>query len=117
MGTGIQIWKCIKIPWISSNSYKNEQAIADVIKWYGGKEKAVEAVLDSIPTKEELTEYQNDNAENYEIVFQLDNARDMLLDLAKEYIQYEKLEEATDSLYGNGYSKYVAQAIQRYYGV
>ena len=36
-------------------------------------------------------------AENYKTMFALDNARNILLDLAKEYLQGEKLAEATDN--------------------
>lgn len=123
--------------------FKNEKAIADIIKWYGSKEKAVEAVMQSKGNKEELTKQQDENteiykqlvqaketgntalekeaitklAELYKTMFQLDNARAILLDLAKEYSQSEKFAEVTDSQYGKGFSEYVAKAIQHYYGV
>ena len=50
-------------------------------------------------------------------MFVLDNARNILLDLAKEYLQNSKLAEVTDSQFGKGCSEYVANAIRRYYGV
>lgn len=50
-------------------------------------------------------------------MFALDNARNILLDLAKEYLQSEILAEVTDSQFGKGCSEYVAHAIQHYYGV
>ena len=56
-------------------------------------------------------------AENYKKMFALDNARNILLDLAKEYLQSGKLAEATDSQFGNGCSEYVANAIKDYYGL
>ena len=56
-------------------------------------------------------------AENYKRMFCLDNARNILLDLAKEYLTMEKLAEATDSQFGAGCAEYVAHAIQMYYGV
>ena len=56
-------------------------------------------------------------AENYKKMFRLDNARNILLDLAKEYLEYPKLAGVTDAQYGNGCSEYVAYAIQKYYGV
>ena len=52
----------------------------------------------------------------YKEMFQLDNARSILLDLAKEYLDYEKFREVTDNQYGEGCSYYVAQVIKRYYG-
>ncbi|BCJ98269.1 MerR family transcriptional regulator [Anaerocolumna chitinilytica] len=122
--------------------FQNEHAVADVLKWYGSKEKAVEAVLQSIPNKEEQTQQQAKNVENYKQLmqaketgnvalekeaianlselyknmFNLDNARAILLDLAKEYTEYDKLAEATDNQFGEGCAEYTAQAIYRYYG-
>ncbi len=125
-----------------ATGFKNEQAVADVLKWYGGKERAVEALLQSTPNKEELTQQQNENvevykqlmkakntgnatlekeaiaklAELYKNMFNLDNARAILLDLAKEYKEHEKLAEVTDNQFGKGCAEYTAQAIRRYYG-
>lgn len=125
-----------------SAGLQNEQTVADLIKWYGSKEKAVKAVLQATGDKEELTQQQNENsevhrqliqaretvnidlekdavaklAEGYKAMFKLDNARTILLDLAKEYLRGEKLAEATDNQYGEGSAQYIAQAIQRYYG-
>ncbi|SHO54220.1 MerR family transcriptional regulator [Anaerocolumna xylanovorans] len=122
--------------------FQNEQAVADILKWYGSKEKAVEAALQSVPNKEEQTQQQAKNveiykqlmqakesgntdlekdaiarlAELYKNMFNLDNARAILLDLAKEYKEYEKLAEATDNQFGKGCAEYTAQAIHRYYG-
>lgn len=122
--------------------YKNEKAAAEVIKWYGSKEKAVEAVLQATGNKEEFTPHQVENekiyrqlvqaketgnavlekeaiaklAEVYKAMFHLDNARAILLDLAKEYQQGDKLAQAIDSIYGNESAEYIAQAIQNYYG-
>lgn len=124
------------------SGFANEQATADLLKWYGSKEKAIEAVMQATGNAEEIKKEQDKNteifkqfmaaketgnidmahsavemlAENYKTMFALDNARNILLDLAKEYLQGEKLAEATDSQYGKGCSEYVAHAIQHYYG-
>ncbi|MDE5817883.1 MAG: MerR family transcriptional regulator [Lachnospiraceae bacterium] len=126
-----------------ASGFSNERAIADVFKWYGGKEKAMQAMMQSNGNTEEIKQEQDENAqiykqfmtaketdnidmahsavemlaENYKKLFSLDNARNILLDLAKEYLQSEKLAEITDSQYGEGCSEYVANAINRYYGV
>ena len=123
--------------------FQNEQTMADIIKWYGSKEKAVEAVLQSTGNKEEQNQQQDENeiayrqlmrakdsgnidlekeavaklAEVYKNMFKMDNARAILLDLANEYLLGEKLAEVTDDQYGQGSAEYIAQAIQRYYGV
>lgn len=124
------------------SGFANERAAADLLKWYGSKEKAMEAVMQSTGSVEEIKQEQEENAriykqfmaakeagnmamahsavemlaENYKTMFALDNARNILLDLAKEYLQREKLAEATDSQFGKGCSEYVAHAIQHYYG-
>lgn len=121
----------------------NEKSMAQVINWYGGKEKAVEAVLQSTGNMEELKQEQDATAEVYaqfktaketdnidlaydavsrlakcyKEMFKLDNARNILLDLAKEYLQLEKLAEITDMQYGSGISEYIAHTINHYYGV
>ena len=126
-----------------SSGFTNDQATSQVIRWYGGKEKAVEAVLQSTGDADELKQQQDENAaiyqlftaakentdanlaktavvrleENYKKMFKLDNARSILLDLAKEYLQNEKLAEITDRQYGPGIAEYVANAIDHYYGI
>lgn len=126
-----------------ASGFENEQAIADLIKWYGSKEKVLEAVLQSTGKSEDFKPDQDENekiykqfmtakkennpqlskeavemlAENYKKLFHLDNARNLLLDLAKEYLNHNKLAEATDSQYGTGCAEYIAKAIQLYYGV
>ena len=126
-----------------SSGFANEQAMADLMKWYGSKEKAMEAIMQSTGDTEEIKQEQDENtriyklfmsakecgnmdmersavellAENYKKMFSLDNARSILLDLSKEYLQNSKLAEITDSQFGIGCSEYVANAIKRYYGV
>ena len=126
-----------------SSGFANEQAMTDLMKWYGSKEKAMEAIMQSTGDTEEIKQEQDENtkiyklfmaakesddmamersavellAKNYKKMFALDNARSILLDLSKEYLQNSKLAEATDSQFGIGCSEYVANAIKRYYGV
>ena len=126
-----------------SSGFSNEQAIADLMKWYGSKEKAMEAIMQSTGDAKEVRQEQDENAkiykqfmaakesdnedmersaveqlaENYKKMFALDNARNILLDLSKEYLRNSKLAEVTDSRFGVGCSEYVANAIKRYYGV
>lgn len=126
-----------------SSGFSNEQAMTDLMKWYGSKEKAMEAIMQSTGDTEEIKQEQDENtriyklfmsakecgnidmersavellAENYKKMFALDNARSILLDLSKEYLQNSKLAEVTDSQFGVGCSEYVANAIKRYCGV
>lgn len=122
---------------------KDEHTMADLIKWYGSKEKAVDAALQSTGNKEDFVPQQNENeevyrrfaiaketkdadlekesvaklAEIYKGLFKLDNARSILLDLAKEYLKEDKLAEVTDVQYGEGIARYVGSAILNYYGI
>lgn len=125
------------------SGFSNEQTWANVLKWYGSKEKAMEAIMQSTGDTQEIKQEQDENgkiyqqfmtaketnnadmavsavemlAGNYKKMFALDNARNILLDLAKEYLQNSKLAEVTDNKFGKGCSEYVAYAIQKYYGV
>ena len=86
------------------SGFSNEQAVADLMKWYGSKEKAMEAIMQSTGDAEEVGQEQDENAkiykqfmaakesdnedmersaveqlaENYKRMFALDNARNML---------------------------------------
>lgn len=125
-----------------ASGFTNEQAVADLLKWYGSKEKALEAVMQATGNPEDIRQEQDENvriyqqfmsakeagdtdlaqsavkllAQNYKTMFALDNARNILLDLAKEYLQNDKLAQATDNQFGNGCAEYVAHAILQYYG-
>jgi hypothetical protein len=125
------------------SGFANERATADLLKWYGSKEKVMEAVMQSTGSVEEIKQGQDENAkiykqfmaakeagnmdmahsavemlaENYKTMFMLDNARNILIDLAKEYSSNEKLAEVTDKQYGAGCSDYIANAIKIYYGL
>ncbi len=122
--------------------FENKQAVSDVLKWYGSKEKALEAVCQSDGNVEIIENKQEENdkiyklfmqakatkdtnlakdcvtklAKLYKSLFQLNNARALLLDLAKEYLQGDKLAEANDSIYGKGSAAYIGLAIKQYYG-
>lgn len=126
-----------------SSGFADEQVTADLIRWYGGKEKAIEAALQATGKTEEITSKQDENeriyklfmtakkenndqlakdavtmlAENYKKLFHLDNARNLLLDLAKGYLSDKKLAEVTDKQYGEGCAEYIANVIKLYYGI
>ena len=115
-----------------AEGFKNERACEHLIKIYGSKEKAVEASLRSTGNREELTEQKNEIdfiyeemsmeavkrlGESCKKLFKMDNARVLLLEMAKDYLNHSKLEEATEKQYGKGITKYIGSAIYRYYGV
>ena len=117
----------------------NDDTKTSLLRWYGGKEKVIES-MKPIPDMEDLRkefhalhkdfyahiECAGDEAEHsmvakladlYKQMLRMDNARSFLLDLAKEYLQNGKIAEAQDQQYGAGTTKYIAEAIQRYYGI
>lgn len=126
-----------------AEGFKNERACEHLIKIYGSKEKAVEASLRSTGNREELTAQKNEMdliykqfacamehgdeemsmeavkrlGESCKKLFKMDNARVLLLEMAKDYLNHSKLEEATEKQYGKGITKYIGSAICRYYGV
>ena len=55
--------------------------------------------------------------ESYKNMFRVENPRALLLEVAKDYLNHSRLEEATDKQYGKGVTKYIGSAIYRYYGV
>lgn len=124
-----------------SQGFENEKAVAELIKWYGSKEKVLQAILEtpagsatdaSAPDTELIyrqfaqakkssntslaTDAVEKLAANYKTMFHLDNARNILLDLAKEYTKEDALANATDSQYGEGVSAFIANAIKHHYG-
>ena len=122
---------------------KDESRAAELIKIYGSKDKAVDASLVATGNMDELqqVQYDIDNiykqfaiamekqdadmetecvgklAESYKKLLRVDNARYVLLKTADDYLGNGVLTEATDKQYGQGVTKYIGEAIKRYYGV
>lgn len=123
--------------------FQNEKAVNDILRWYGSKEKVLEAILESDVETSNIEEQQNTNeliyqkfvkakeqddsvlaeeavkelAELYKDMFKMDNSRNILLDLANEYVSFDKMKKVTDEQYGEGTAEYIAKAIKGYYGI
>ena len=108
-----------------AESFKDEKACEHLIKIYGSKEKAVEASLKTTGSREEVAEQKNEIdliykqfvcamenpdekmsmdavkklGESCKKLFKLDNARTLLLEMAKDYLNHSRLEEYTDKQY------------------
>lgn len=124
---------------ILSNALKNDKVSADMLRWYGSKEKVIESskpikdmeelrlehdeIYKKLARMKDSCDSEEENclvirlADSYKKMLNLDNARTFLIDLAKEYLANDKLSKSQDSQYGEGSTKYIAEAIQRYYGV
>ena len=122
---------------------KDESRAAELIKIYGSKDKAVEASLEATGNMDELQQVQSDIdniykqfalvmekqdadvetecvkklAESYKKLLRVDKARYVLLKTADDYLGNGVLTEVTDKQYGQGVTKYIGEAIKRYYGV
>lgn len=124
---------------ILSNALKNDKVSADMLRWYGSIEKVIESskpikdmeelrlehdeIYKKLARMKDSGDSEEENclvirlADSYKKMLNLDNARTFLIDLAKEYLVNDKLSKSQDSQYGEGSTKYIAEAIQRYYGV
>lgn len=47
------------------SGFTNEQTTADLLKWYGSKEKAMEAIMQSTGNTQEIKQEQDENAKIY----------------------------------------------------
>lgn len=96
-----------------ASGFSNEQAVADIFKWYGGKEKAMEAMMQANGNTEEVKQQQDEIAQIYKQFMTAKKANHA--EMAHSVVAM--LAEITDSQYGEGCSEYVANEIQQYYGI
>ena len=120
---------------------KTQRNYAKVVEWYGSKE-AVKESLKQPPKSEVFTAYQKrigdiqkrlvamkgTDANSFEVrqligeydfvakqLYQVGDARPLLLDIAKGYQENEELMKGVDSVLGEGASKYIGEAIEAFY--
>lgn len=125
----------------AASDEKVQKNFAKIVEWYGGKD-AVKETLKNQPESEVFKAYQKrmDNIQKriadmkgadvtsfevrqligeYDFVakqlYQVKDAKPLLLDMAKEYQENEQLMAAIDSAYGNGSAKYIGEAIESFY--
>ena len=122
---------------------KDKDLEANLIKLYGGKDKAVQASLSATGSMEEVQKFQKETDETYKMfaaamqnqdntlkevaikrlaesnkeMWHIENARYFLLRFVDEIERNELLIEATDKQYGVGVALYIAKAIREHYGV
>ncbi len=128
---------------LKENLKEDKEIEANLIKLYGGKEKAVQASLSATGSMEEIQSFQQETDETYKMfavamqnrddtlkdaaikrlaecnkkMWHIENARYFLLQLAEEIEGNELLIEATDKQYGAGMALFIAEAIREHYGV
>lgn len=122
---------------------KDEEIEANLIKLYGGKDKAVAASLSATGSMEEVQKFQQETDEIYKMfatamvnednelketaikklaesnkeMWHIENARYFLLQLADQIEKNELLSVATDKQYGMGVALYIVRAIREHYGI
>lgn len=122
---------------------KDEEIESNLIKLYGGKDKAVAASLLATGSMEEIQKFQQETDEIYKMfaaamsnednelkeaaikrlaesnkeMWHIENARYFLLQLAEQIEKNELLSEATDKQYGMGVALYIVRAIRGHYGI
>lgn len=122
---------------------KDAEIEANLIKLYGGKDKAVAASLSATGSMEEMQKFQQETDETYKMfaaamvnednelkeaaikklaesnkkMWHIENARYFLLQLADQIEKNELLSVATDKQYGMGVALYIVRAIREHYGI
>lgn len=125
-----------------AQTMRTEEYASQMIQLYGSKDMAIAASLQSDGNKEAWKEQTDETdriyrqfaqametedaklaersvrelAENYKTLFRMDNARHLLLKVAEDYLNHSALEKTTDEQYGEGVTRFIGQAICRYYG-
>ena len=126
-----------------AKNLKDPETEAHLIKLYGGREKAVAASLSAQGSREEMTAFMKETdeiyrqfakamktgdgsmkedalkrlAESNKALWQIGNIRYYLLQLADTLERYPEMMAATDKVYGEGVTLYIANAIREHYGV
>ena len=125
----------------AASDEKVQKNFAKIVEWYGGKEAVKESVKNQ-PNSEVFAAYQKrmddiqkrisekkgTDVTTFEVrqligeydfvakqLYQVKDAGPLLMDIAKEYQENEKLIAALDSVYGSGSAKYLGEAIESFY--
>ncbi|MCR4657476.1 MAG: MerR family transcriptional regulator [Lachnospiraceae bacterium] len=125
----------------AASDEKVQKNYAKVVEWYGGKE-AVKESIGNQPNSEVFAAYQKrisdiqkriaekngTDVTSFEVrqligeydfvakqLYQVKDAKPLLLDIAKEYQENEELMAGLDSVYGSGSAKYIGEAIESFY--
>ena len=120
---------------------ETQRKYAKVVEWYGGKE-AAKAALKNPPKSEVFSAYQKrigdiqqrlvdmkgTDVNSFEVrqligeydfvakqLYQVSDAKPLLLDIARGYQENDELIRGVDSVMGDGASKYIGEAIEAFY--
>lgn len=137
----IEAWKEHMIE--SASDEKVQKNYAKMVEWYGSKD-AVKESLKNPPKSEVFTAYQKrigniqkklaemkgTDVNAFEVrqligeydfvakqLYQVEDPKPLLLDIAKGYRENAELAEGVDSVYGDGFAEYIGDAIEAFYTV
>ena len=135
----IEAWEKHMIEGASDENVQKNYA--KVVEWYGSKE-AVKESLKNPPKSEVFTAYQNRiesiqkrladmkgaDVNSFEVrqligeydfvakqLYQVKDAKPLLMDIAKGYQENKELAQGVDSVYGSGSAKFIGEAIEAFY--
>lgn len=125
----------------SASSEAAQKNFQKVVEWYGSKEDALEASknpgnaelfpshqkrMDEILQK--LAQSKEEDVNSFEIkkmigeyefvskqMFQMDDVKEMMLELAEAYLTNEQMKKVQDSIYGEGFAVFLGQALKAYF--
>ena len=125
----------------AASDEKVQKNFAKVVEWYGGKEAVKESIKNQ-PNSEVFAAYQKriediqkriakkkgTDVTTFEVrqligeydfvakqLYQVKDAKPLLMDIARGYREEEKLIEGLESVYGRGSAKYIGEAIESFY--
>lgn len=122
-------------------SKQAQKNFGKVVEWYGSKEAALEATKNSMGTEimtsyqkrmeniqKEIAEKKGTDVNSFEIreligeydfvakqLYQMDDVRDLMLEMAKEYRNNKEIQPGIDSVYGIGVAAYMGEAMEAFY--
>lgn len=125
----------------SASDEKAQKNYAKIVEWYGSKD-AVKESMKNAPKSDVFASYQKrmgdiqqriadkkgTDVNSFEVrqlvgeydfvakqLYQLEDSKLFLLDMAKGYQENEELAKGIDSVYGSGAAKYIGEAIEAFY--
>ena len=125
----------------NASSEETQKIYAKVVEWYGDKEKALEASKNPgnselIPAFQErmdkvlekLAAKKGQDVNSFEVkeligeydflskkLYQMEDVRTLMLQVAKAYQENEKMQKVLDSVHGEGFTKFFGQALEAFY--
>lgn len=122
-------------------SKQAQKNFGKVVEWYGSKEAALEATKNPMGTEimtsyqkrmeniqKKISEKKGTDVNSFEIreligeydfvakqLYQMDDVRDLMLEMAKEYRNNKEIQSGIDSVYGIGVAAYMGEAMEAFY--